>query len=573
MAPEQAAGEVDRLDERCDVFGLGAILCEVLTGEPPYDGRDDLEVLGNAVRADLAQALTRLRSCGADAELVRLAITSLSPALEDRPRDAGVLATEMAAYRESMEVRLRAAELAQAQARAKADEERKRRRLTLGLASSVLLTALVVGGGWLWIAHQRARAEQQERELQATWTEEAEEALAQAISLRAQARSEGFGAKCAAARAQATRAQTLLERLPEVPGLSDRVHRLLQDLDEEEADRRLLGWVEEIRMLKAELGRRDTGVGPSRVAHEYESALRAYGVVVGAPPEQAGGRIRQRPEPFRARLVAALDDWLVLLPRSEARKAKWLAAVLAEADPDRWRQQLRVARREGSQEELERLAVGPGLARQPPQALLALGKGLRDCGALQQSEALLRRAQQRYPDDFWLNYELGQQIGRQNNNPADAVGFFAICVALRPRSPLAHLALGTALEQAGDPQGAVAASRRALTLKIEAMLAPQALGRTRKETDDLAGALVALRQGPALRPGNTWLLNSIGVALLRQGDPDGAVESFFYAVAHDPGSAIAHQNLGDALRSQGRLREARTAYRRARAVNQKGGWR
>jgi serine/threonine-protein kinase len=60
MAPEQARGEVDRLDERCDVFGLGAILCVLLTGEPPYCGSSRNEQYLQASRAELDDAFARL---------------------------------------------------------------------------------------------------------------------------------------------------------------------------------------------------------------------------------------------------------------------------------------------------------------------------------------------------------------------------------------------------------------------------------------------------------------------------------------------------------------------------------
>lgn len=48
MAPEQAWGRDDELDERTDVFGIGALLYEMLTLRPPFAGSTFREVLGEA---------------------------------------------------------------------------------------------------------------------------------------------------------------------------------------------------------------------------------------------------------------------------------------------------------------------------------------------------------------------------------------------------------------------------------------------------------------------------------------------------------------------------------------------
>src|SRR4051812_32566474 len=228
MAPEQARGLLDTLDERADVFGLGAILCEILTALPPYTGPSGDEVYGKAARADLAEALARLDGCGAEAELVALAKSCLAAAPRDRPRDAGVVVTALTAHLAGVQERLRAAELARARAESRAAGERKRRLLTAGLAASVLALAALGGGGGLWLTHQRAaREEASAREATAAMRE------ASLLLGRARAAPEGEMTPWAEATQAARRAEGLLARAEIRPDLRREILNLVATVDVE----------------------------------------------------------------------------------------------------------------------------------------------------------------------------------------------------------------------------------------------------------------------------------------------------------------------------------------------------
>jgi serine/threonine protein kinase len=97
MAPEQARGELERIDERADVFGLGAILCEILTGRPPFTGTTREAIRQQAAREELDEPFARLDDCEAEVDLIALAKACLAAEPEQRLRNAGEVSRRMTA--------------------------------------------------------------------------------------------------------------------------------------------------------------------------------------------------------------------------------------------------------------------------------------------------------------------------------------------------------------------------------------------------------------------------------------------------------------------------------------------
>src|SRR5262245_37942995 len=135
MPPEQALGAIGKVNQRSDVFGLGAILAVILTGQPPFPtgSRESLRV--QAAQGKLDHCFARLDACGAEPDLVALCKRCLHPDPVGRPAGAGEVAAAVAGLRQAADERARRAELE----RVRAQEQRKRRRVQFGLVGAVVV--------------------------------------------------------------------------------------------------------------------------------------------------------------------------------------------------------------------------------------------------------------------------------------------------------------------------------------------------------------------------------------------------------------------------------------------------
>jgi serine/threonine-protein kinase len=567
MAPEQARGEVERVDERADVFGLGAILCEILTGRPAFVGGSSAETMRRSCRGDLGDALGRLEACGAEAELVELARDCLAPVPEGRPRRAGDVAARMSSHLAGVQDRLRRAELARVEAQARAEEEAKRakaerdrRRLASGLAAAVLALAAVGGVSANYYQKQRAARTAAVAKVLGGARTLCDHALAcpddparWEVALAAVEQAEGALGNVAGAN------QELQALRTEARAGAEATRR----------DRTLLDHLAEIR------GTRPENHEGAAADAAYAAAFREAGLDLDAlAPAAAVALIQARPDVPAAAMAAALDDWAAT--RRDAGRAPdgWrrLVAVARGVDPNDGRDRLRVLFLKGDVSDglgsLRALAreVDPGAW--PVQTLDLLANTLAHAGDPEAAVELLDRARLRHPGDFWIQYDLANLTRRARPAAtAEAIRAFEVARALRPESghELAHL-----LEQSGRGAEAITVFEDVVRRSPADPRHRLCLGQVRDGRGEAVAARADFRRAAEVargrlkdRPADLTAHLSLGRALLALGDLGGAVAAYRAALRINPDVPVLHDNLGVALRLRGELDAALAEHRAA----------
>ncbi|MCI0377588.1 MAG: protein kinase, partial [Gemmataceae bacterium] len=505
MPPEQACGRTDAIDERSDVFGLGAILCEILTGRPPYVG-DAVVQLDKAARADLSDALARLDKCGADNDLVALARRCLSSEPAMRPRTAAQVAEAVASYLQSVELRLRRAETERAAAQVKAVEERKRRRVTLGLGAAVFALLALGSGVALLLQHQAAERHSELARQQGAMRQAIEAALKQA---REHSQHERLG-----------EARAVLAQAADRLGL-DGPDDLRRQVQQVRADLELLARLD-VASVKAATWRADS-FDNAAAEGEYAQALEDVGIArPGESPEVVANRIKA--SAIQTHLVAAMDDWAW---HANGPRRDWILSIARAADPDPWRDRFRDAAVWLDLVALEKLAREANVKDLSPRIVVVLGRLLMIRNGDAAAVEVLSAAQLRRPNDFWINFELGSALQRTGRNQ-DAIGYFRAALAQRPDALPAYNNLGTSLNQTGQWQRALEVYNKAL----------------------------------ALDPKFAIAYGNRGVVFANEKRFDEAEADFRQAVALEPNAPRAYAGLGHVLFDTGHFEEAQASLRK-----------
>jgi tetratricopeptide (TPR) repeat protein len=329
----------------------------------------------------------------------------------------------------------------------------------------------------------------------------------------------------------------------------------------------------------------------SQADRDYTAALRQVGIDVDAlPTKEAADRITSRRQ-IASALVPALDDWVAVRSIGDDQAAtRRLIDVLRTADADPWRQRVRDAIQRKDWTEIEELARSADLDRQPAATISLLCATLRaqansdierpgeqegelgSRGFLLESD-ILRRAQRKYPADFWINHRLGVGLiwTSDPNDVREGIGYMRAAVAVRPESAHAIMNLGNGYSYLGRHDDGIAYYRKAMELRTDYWQCYFNLGISLCRKGLHEEAIGAFQEAIRIDPNDPAMYAAYAaLSLIYSNRPDAhlrkpsrAAELANKVIEFEPLFGNHWTALGIARYREGQWQEARTAFDRA----------
>jgi serine/threonine protein kinase/tetratricopeptide (TPR) repeat protein len=305
--------------------------------------------------------------------------------------------------------------------------------------------------------------------------------------------------------------------------------------------------------------------GRERTAEKLGIAFRSFGWdPIQAPADAIAAEIAA--SRVRNKVLGLLCDWeSMLLGRDRAaneqiQKVIRAARVGCGGHLADW-QRMKDARDLAG---LAKFAARPEVTTLGPELLVTLSRDLRYYGFYEEAIlALLRRAADRYPTHVWVNHELS--IACLNASPPrrlEAFRAMAAAAATRPDNVLFQTGVGQAYSNLGDTDLAAAQYRRVVALAPTDEMAYSLLADLRTRAGDPAGAVAVYRECIG-RVDSASSYYKLGNLLFQVKDLVGAGAAFREAIRRKADSAAAHDSLGVILRAQGDLDGAIAAHEEA----------